>query len=289
MAVDTGRWCQLVDDRRLSRNQAHLGVALIAAHIGMTALQREAGTGVVIENGRNPALHVVTIGAYGFSGFDELRVVRVFVALLAHLSCSFELDFLGAHRHLVAGAALHDAVRAEQREFCFGMIETVYVDPGAGVVAGFAAERRSVGAALRHAVVEFAMMRVRVAGGASHVREAEGHDFVGATGGAGFMAVETGDGGVSAGEWITRSAVLSDGEGGAMEVRDGVAGFAFVQVGRGGELKVVLVLVAIEAGGEFYFVDGVFTGGDVAFPAFNRDVFSAQRIGGIVMLFDAEE
>ena len=168
-------------------------------------------------------------------------------------------------------------MRAEEREFCFGVVEAGYVHPGFCGVAGFAAEGGAVGALAVHAVVEFALVRIGVAGGAATVREVEGQDFVGATGSAELVAFGAGDRGVRGAEGEASAVVLGDGVGGAVEIDDRVAGFAFVVVRRGGELIVVSVLVAVGAGGEFNFVERVFAAGacgDVALGAFHFDVLA---------------
>ena len=58
------------------------------------------------------------------------------------------------------------------------MIEAVDLGPRARIVAGFTAEQRSVGAALRHPLLEFTMMRIGMAPGAAYVHEAKGHDLI---------------------------------------------------------------------------------------------------------------
>lgn len=93
---------------------------------------------IVIENGRNPALGIVTVRAGGLSGLRKLACVCVFVAILADLRRAFELHFFRAHRHLVTGSALYRAMRAEQRELCLGVVKPVHVGPRPRVVTGLA-------------------------------------------------------------------------------------------------------------------------------------------------------
>ena len=63
-----------------------------------------------------------------------------------------------------------------------------------------------------------------------------------------------------------------------MKVLYGVAILAAILVGRGGELLVVRVLMAIRARRELHFVDGVLAGRRVAFVASDGRMFSLERI-----------
>lgn len=82
--------------------------------------------------------------------------------------------------------------------------------------------------------------------------------------------------------------MLGNGEGSTMKIGDGVARFAAIIVGCGGELIVVRVLVAIGAGRELYVVNGVFACRDVAARTGNAEVLAFQRIGGTVVFVCAE-
>lgn len=76
-----------------------------------------------------------------------------------------------------------------------------------------------------------------------------------------------------AGQRKLRVAMFGDGERRAVKIQYGMAVFAPVLVRRGRKLAVVRVFVAIRAGREFHFVNGVFPGRQMAFPTFHRDVF----------------
>ena len=131
----------------------------------------------------------MAIGAGRLPSLCKLACVGIFVTILTNLRSALELHFLRSHRHFMTIAALDGAVRAEQREFRFRVVEAVDVRPGSHVMAGFAAEGRAVGAALRHAVLELAVMRIVVACRTGQVLEMEGQDFVGAACGAYLMAI----------------------------------------------------------------------------------------------------
>src|SRR5882762_11289215 len=158
------------------------------------------------------------------------------------------------------------------------MVEAVYVGPGNRVVAGFAAEQRAVGALAPHAVVKFSMMRIGVARSAGHVGKTERQHFVGAMRFACSVATRARDGSVSARQGKARVAMRGDGVQGAMEIRDGVAGFATIVERRRGELIVVHVLVAVGAIRKLDLVLRIFAGRNVTVGALDRDVFAFQRI-----------
>jgi len=168
------------------------------------------------------------------------------------------------------------------------MIEAVNVHPGFHCVASFATERRAIGTLADHAIVEFALVRIFMAGGAGAVFELERYDFVGAARGPNFMAISASNGNVRASQGEARVFVLRDGELGAMEIVDSVARLATVVERRGGELIVMRVFVTIGAGREFHFVNGVPSRGDVALRAFDLNMFALERIAGPVMLLHAE-
>lgn len=132
-------------------------------------------------------------------------------------------------------------------------------------------------------------MRIVVAACATHVREAERQDFVSTAGGAYLMTVRARYGSVSAGQNESSVTMFGDGKCRTVKILHCVAAFTFVFVGRSRKLPVMRVLVAVQAGGELHLVDGVFACRQMAFRAFDSNVFSPQRISGGVVLFDAKE
>src|SRR3974390_2777446 len=111
----------------------------------------------------------------------------------------------------------------EQGKFRFRMVETPDIDPGAGGVARFASQRGPIRALLRHPILEFALVGVRVAGGACAVLEMERHKLVRSSREARFMALSAGDGHMRAGQHKTRVLVLGNGEGRAVKILYSVA------------------------------------------------------------------
>lgn len=155
-------------------------------------------------------------------------------------------------------------------------------------MAGFAAEGRAVRAALRHAVLEFAVVHVDVTGRAGPILKMERQDFVLAPSGTDFMTIGTRHGCVSASQRETGVAMLRDRKCGAVEIQNGMAIFAFVPVRSGSELAVMGIFVTIGASRELHFVNRVFTRGKMAFAAFDGDVFPLQRILRRVVFLPAE-
>lgn len=279
----------LVENHGISVDESIQRVALVAFDAGMSAGEREFGALVVVKCGRNPALFIVTWSAEGFAGaVRKLAAVGFNVAAFAGQCGSLELNFLFARGHFVASAAGYSAMRADEREFRFGVIETIDVRPRFGAVAGFATEGGAIGAAALHAIAELPVMRIGVTGGAGAVFKMEWKNFIFAASGAGDVAIGTRNGDVSAGEWIAGIAMFRNGEEGAMPIHHRVATLAGVFVRSGGELTVMGVFVAIAAIRESHFVNGFFAGGQVALRAFNCDVLPFQGIFGSGVLFRAE-
>ena len=75
-----------------------------------------------------------------------------------------------------------------------------------------------------------------------------------------------------AGQRKPRVAMLGNRERRA-EIQYGMAVFASVLVRRGGKLAVMRVFVTIRASREFHFINGVFSRGQMAFPAFTVTCF----------------
>ena len=284
---------RFVEQHLLPQDLLLQGVALGALHIRVPTRQRKLRLLVVVKRGRSPMLVHMAIRALrdrvpvlGLDG--ELAAVGIRVAGFALLRCTLELNLVGAGEHLVAFAARNPAVSPDQWEFRFRMVEAADVDPGLGAVARFAAERSAIGAFLRHAVFEFALVDILVAGGARAVREMERENFVRSSAQAHFVALRAGHGHVGSGQHKVGVLVLGNGERRAMKILYGMAVLATVLVGSGGKLLVMRILMAIRARREFYFVLGVLSGRCVAFIASDGYMFSFERILRGRMLFHAK-
>ena len=78
------------------------------------------------------------------------------------------------------------------------MVKAVDVRPGPRIVAGFAPQGRAICAALRHAVLEFAMVHVGVTGRAGPLLEMERQNLIRSACRAHFMTVGARHGRMSA-------------------------------------------------------------------------------------------
>ena len=181
MAIDAFVRRVLIDDDFFVRHQFGLIVTLGARHIGMSACQWEMSFGVVIECRGNPARGVVAVAAVRSVILSDykLSVVCIFVAGFASLRRSLKTQLVGGGG-FVAISACHGAMRSEQREFCFRVVEAVDVRPRFSGVASFASERRAIGPLAGHFFVEFAVVRVLVASGAVPILKFERQNLVGA-------------------------------------------------------------------------------------------------------------
>ncbi len=156
-------------------------------------------------------------------------------------------------------------------------------------MTGFASLRRPIGAAPRHALIEFAVVRVGVTCSAVAILETERQDLIGASGGADFVTSGARHGRVGSSQRETRVAMFGDCKSGAVKILNGMTIFAFVQIRRGCKLSVMGILVAVGAGREVYFIDCVLSCGQMALVACNGNVFALQRVFGCVVLFHAEK
>ena len=118
------------------------------------------------------------------------------------------------------------------------------------------------------------MVRIGMAGGASHIVKSERQHFVRAMRLAGSVATGTGNGGVCTCQRKPRLAMLCNRVKSAMEVDDGMARFAVIVVWRCRELVVMDVFVAIGAVGKLDFVLRVLPCRRMAFSALYGDVLA---------------
>ena len=104
-------------------------MAFVASHARVAALQGKMRPGVMVKGGGHPALRIVAVRTRRLPGLGELAVMGIFVTIFADLRRVLKLYFLFADRHLVTITALDGAMRSEQREFGFRMVEAVHVRP----------------------------------------------------------------------------------------------------------------------------------------------------------------
>jgi len=168
------------------------------------------------------------------------------------------------------------------------MVEASNVDPRPSVVARFATQGSSIGAPLRHALLELTLVGIGVACRAGSILEVERQNFVCSSAQPGFVTLRAGYGGVGSGKHKTGVLVLRNRVCRAMKIFNGMAILATTMVGRGGELLVMRVLMTIRASCKFDLVDRIPARGRVAFVAGNRRMFSFQRIVRVCVLFHAK-
>lgn len=246
----------LVHYDRLPFHKLRLNVTFVTSHARVAPSERQVRA-IMVKNGRGPALRVVAIGAGCLARLCKLASVRVFVTIFANLGGSLELNVLLVDRHLMASAAIDDAMRAQQWKLGLGVVEPVHVRPGPHVVTGFATQRRSVRATLCHTVIELPVMWIVVAARAGHVREAEGKNLVFTACRTDFVAIGASYCRVRAVERVFGVAMLGDGKGRAVEIQDRVAFFAAVLIRITRELVVMRNLMAVRARGKLHFINGV--------------------------------
>lgn len=114
-------------------------------------------------------------------------------------------------------------------------------------MASLAPQRRSVGGALGHAVLKFAVMRIGVTRGATPVFEMERHNLVGVTRGAFFVTAHARHHGVSPFQRVSCLPMHGDRKFRPVKIDDAVAVFTAIRVFGVGKLPGVRVLVAIRA------------------------------------------
>ena len=279
VAVHTILWRWFVEQNRLTLRIALLRMAHRAAHIRVPARQRKLSPFVVVKRRGSPALFHMAVRAFCDSILRcKLRPMGIRVAGFANFGCPLELNFVGAGQCLMAFIARYRTVSPDKSKFRSRMVEASNIDPGLGAVAGFAAKRGSVGTFLPHAIFEFAVVRVAVAGGARAVVEMKRQNLVRSSAKAGLVAIRACNSHVSPGQHEMRVLVLGNGERRAMKIFYGVAILAAIEVQSGSKLLVMRILMTISACPELYFVNSVLAGGRVAFVASDGRMFSLQRI-----------
>src|ERR1035438_4546170 len=119
--------CPLVDHRRVTVNFAPLGMAHLARHPLMGAIQFESGMTAVIEFGGPPSQNRMAAGAsLVLAGCMELAAVHVGMTAGAIYGGAMEGDSASAlfEHWLMARQTIHRGVTAEQRVGSLAMIES---------------------------------------------------------------------------------------------------------------------------------------------------------------------
>src|SRR5579871_5090924 len=167
----TGHRRRLVEENVFTLNFLLEFVTVRAWNALVTTLQRE-GCLFVIEERRLPLIAVMTRRAVVLL-IGKLLAMRIFVALTTFLRSLGEIYMEHGALHvgrLVTIGAFHGAMRANEREFGVGMVESGQVLPFFCGVARFAAKRIALGILPGHALGKFAVMNIFVACGAGELR-----------------------------------------------------------------------------------------------------------------------
>lgn len=227
----------------------------LAFHAFMAALQRKFSQLVVIKGGRHPSLRSVALrtgNSVRFSG--ELAAMHVRMALFATLRCPLELNFLPTLHWFVTPIASHGAMASQQGELSLAVVKTLNLYPRIRVVACLAAKEGANRAAAGHALAEFSVVWVGMAGGTTAIGKMERRTFTGHRRDPGLMAIVARNSHMSTGKRELRISMLGDCEQGAVEILNGMTRFAAIVVWGSGELPVVNILVAIQARCKFHVV-----------------------------------
>ena len=193
----------------------------------------------------------------------------------------------------------YGAMGAEERELGPVVIEARDILPVPGGMAGFAAGRCAVGAERLHALGKLAPVRVLVTGGTGKLAEViYGAGLIAGRRGrrlslhgdrsreqrraregrCRLVAIAAQDSQMAAGKLEAGLFVLGERKRRRLESLDRVALFALIQPGRSGELRLVLVMVAIQAAGELDSVKRVPSLRDVALGALELRVLAFERV-----------
>jgi hypothetical protein len=280
-------------------------MAVATADVFVGSRQREGRALVMIEKRGLPPGGGMTAGAGGIApGLGELTAVNVGMAFLALRRGLGEVHVGELHfevRRPVAVNASHGSMRAEESEPGPVVIEARDILPVPGGMAGFAAGGCAVGAERLHALGKLAAVRVLVTGGAGKIREViNGGGLVAGRCGRGLslhghrsgeqrrpregrcrlVAIAAQDSQMAAGELEAGLFVLGEPKCRRLESLDRVALLALIQPGRSGELRLVLVVVAVQATGELDLIKRVSALRDVALGAPEFRVLTLERVCG---------
>ena len=143
---------------------------------------------VVVEGRGSPTLHRVAVRAMSLAILGrKLTVVCVGVTRFTLLRSAFVSRF-GHSCGFMTLRAGYGSVGAQQRELRFCMVEAADICPTFDGVASLAAQQSAVGSLPQHICLEFALVRIVVASGATAIFEAEWQNFVGVSGQPNFVA-----------------------------------------------------------------------------------------------------
>jgi hypothetical protein len=141
-------------------------------------------------------------------------------------------------------------------------------------MTGLAADRSAFGTRTVHPVLEFSLVGIGVARGATQVFEAKRQHLVDASRRALLVAVVTRDRTMSALQWKTRIVVHRNGKFRLLKIGNRMTWLTAFFIRSLGELPVMSILVAIHALRKFDFVNRFRPSRGVTIGAFHASVFA---------------
>lgn len=272
----------LVKKDILASDRFHEFVAGVATHILVGTSQGEGCALLMVEQGWLPARAVVAVRAGSDMGrIDELRSMSVLVAFLAfHRGClEVHIGKIGFHSSgLVTVDASRGSMSTEERKVSFRVVKSPQVLPVRGGMASLTSRRSPVRPHLPHTLRELAFVRVLMADGAGSVVELVQNDLLELRRGAFLMAIGTGGREMSPRERKAGLLMLRQRECRGMIALQVMALLAAVEIGRGGKLALMIVLMAVHAFGELDLVERVLALRNMTAGALHFRVLEFQRI-----------
>lgn len=232
----------------------------------------------MVEGRRLPAGLVVARGAFlRCRTLRELTGMDVFVAAGARCRGAAKYDLLRGFQasRMMALGARDRAVRAVERKLRGRMVEGSQFFPGLDRVACVAV--------LFRRCWELSLMRILVASEARQYCELILGRRLGVLASRRLMAARAGSGGMSPSQVEARVLMPRQSECGRPEAICGVTRFAAVEVGGGGKLFPVRILMAVRTRFVLHAVERVPSSGQMAFGAEYRRVLAEQRVGRVLV------
>ena len=271
---------RLVKQHCLRVDDARQLVTLSAPHALVCPAQGERRPGLVVKQRWLPLGAVVALGASCHVSLGKLLSVNILVAVLALHGRSLEIDVehLGFKvGRLVTIDAGGRAMGTKERELGLRVIESGKLFPRLGRMTGLAPGGGTVGANLKHALLELALVRIGVATGAVQIFPVIDHGL-GLKLRRFFVAIGARNRDVPSGQHEVSFLVLGQAESRRFVAFQVVTPVAGVEVWRGRELGGMLVGMAVGATVELHLEQRVLALGNVTLRAFQARVATLQWI-----------
>lgn len=156
----------LVEQDRLAVHSPVELMAILALYVLVHALEREAGTSIMVKKRRAPLRAVVAFCASRHRGFGELLPVNVLMTLLAPARSGLEVNVCEIDLHVGRLVTIHACscpVCSQQRERSLRVIELRQLLPRLGGMACLAAAGAAVSLRFPHPLIELTAVGIGVA------------------------------------------------------------------------------------------------------------------------------